>query len=43
MKVTKMREMMMTLFLIALVIAFGVGIMVAFGKPVPIIGKFLGQ
>jgi hypothetical protein len=40
---TKVRDLTAAIFAIILVIALVIGIMMALGKPVPVIGKFLGM
>ncbi|HOZ48854.1 MAG TPA: hypothetical protein PLO37_25475 [Candidatus Hydrogenedentes bacterium] len=39
----RMRDTVATIFVLILVVALAIGIMIAMGKPVPLIGRFLGQ
>ena len=43
MRMTRVRDVMASLFVLCLFLAFIAGILLALGKPVPFIGKFLGQ
>ena len=43
MKMTRVRDVVASLFVLGLFLALIAGILLALGKPVPFIGKFLGQ
>lgn len=43
MKVTRIRDLIAAIFVLCLVLALIAGVMMALGKPVPFVGRFLGK
>ena len=43
MKMTRVRDMIAAVFVLGLFVALIIGVMMAMGKPVPFVGRFLGQ